>query len=94
MYWITFESPNIREIEKRSYMKVQDLFAKVGGIINAIFIIINILFYDYLRFIFKKDIANYLISSKNSDYNNYSNSIINQYSNIFNHPIILIIKRL
>lgn len=86
MYWMTVESPNIREIGKRSYMKIQDLFAKVGGVINAIIIIINLLFYDYLRFIFKKDLVSYLISNKNAKFNVNSNyfSILNN-SNINNY---------
>lgn len=77
MYWMTIESPNIREIGKRYYVKIQDLFATVGGIINAILIIINILFSDYLGFIFKKDLAHYLIVSKKNNINNNNNIISN-----------------
>lgn len=36
----------------RSYMKVQELFAKIGGIANAVLIIVKILSYHYLRFIY------------------------------------------
>lgn len=44
---------NIKSNTIRRYMKVQDLFAKIGGLINAIIIIGNILIYDYVKFQFK-----------------------------------------
>lgn len=34
----------------RSFIKIQEILAKVGGIANSLLIIINILFSDYLRF--------------------------------------------
>ena len=34
----------------RSYMKIQDLFAKLGGIANALMLLASILSYHYLRF--------------------------------------------
>ena len=33
-------------------MKIQDLAAKLGGMINAMFIIVNILSFNYLRFLY------------------------------------------
>lgn len=48
----TFHSPRLVDKINRSYMKVQDLAAKIGGIINAMFIIVNILSFNYLRFLY------------------------------------------
>lgn len=45
-----FESPTLRFKTNRSYIKVQDLFARVGGIANALFIFISVATSDYLRF--------------------------------------------
>lgn len=45
-----FESPTLRLKTNRSYIKVQDLFARVGGIANALFIFISVATSDYLRF--------------------------------------------
>ena len=49
-YTVIMSSPRLREKYVRSYMKVQELFAKVGGIANACFIIINVLTVHYIRF--------------------------------------------
>lgn len=53
----SFMLNNSKQITKsgRSYLKVQELFAKIGGIANALFILFNIIFYHFMRF-------NYLIS--------------------------------
>ena len=48
----TLHSPRLGDRINRSYMKIQDLAAKLGGIINAMFIIINLLSYSYLRFLY------------------------------------------
>lgn len=48
--WITLESPKLREKTLRTYMKVQDLFAKIGGIVNAFMIIVQLIFTHYLRY--------------------------------------------
>lgn len=40
----------VRNKTVRNYMKVQDLFAKIGGFTNAIIIVINILTKNFLRF--------------------------------------------
>ena len=57
LYWITFECPQIRHYRYRNYMKIQDLLAKMGGMISGFMIIINVLFYHYFRF-------NYLVSTR------------------------------
>lgn len=52
LIWLALESPKVSTIISRQYMKLQDLLAKVGGVINAIIIIMRILFYHYLRFLY------------------------------------------
>ncbi len=49
------ESPNLVDKITRSYIKIQDLFAKIGGMINALIIITKLLTFHYIRF-------NYLIN--------------------------------
>lgn len=43
-------SPAEVTIIQRNYVKVQEIFAKVGGVLNALFIIAKLLFSDFLRF--------------------------------------------
>ena len=58
----TFTSSRLVDKINRSYMKVQDLAAKLGGMINAMFILVNLISYSYLRFLY---IANlYLLTKK------------------------------
>ena len=49
---INFDSPNLVDDISRSYMKIQDLLAKVGGMINALIIIMKIMTYNYIRFLY------------------------------------------
>ena len=52
----TFDSPNLVDYYNRSYVKIQDLIAKIGGLINASFIIMYLITFDYLRFTYLVDI--------------------------------------
>lgn len=49
-YWITLESPVLRLKVVRNYLKVQELFAKIGGLFNACIIFVHIIISDYLNF--------------------------------------------
>lgn len=53
LVWFSLESPKIKTKYYRSYMKIQDLFAKVGGLINACLIVTQIFFYHYLNFLYE-----------------------------------------
>lgn len=48
--WVTIESPNLRLRVVRHYLKIQELFAKIGGLFNALVIISKIVLSDYLNF--------------------------------------------
>jgi hypothetical protein len=61
-----FDSPKLRVKSTRSYMKVQELFAKVGGIANAFIIIITFLTQDYLRFKYLVFISSSTIDNNSS----------------------------
>lgn len=50
VYQVTFRSPRLRVKDKRVYIKVQELFARIGGIANAFIIIMSVTSYHYLRF--------------------------------------------
>jgi hypothetical protein len=91
---LILEVMKTREKTVRYYMKVQELFAKIGGLINAMLIIVNILIYDYIKFKYRQFYSQILIkniddimksNSKNFDTNinnvnniNYVNSIKQQ----------------
>lgn len=47
---LQIESLKTQKTSVRSYLKIQELFARIGGIANALLIIANILCYNYLRF--------------------------------------------
>lgn len=50
LYWMTFESPSIRKKITRSYMKLQDLLAKIGGIVKGSVVIVEMLLIFYSKF--------------------------------------------
>lgn len=52
VYLLTLESPRFRAVIKRHYLKVQDIFAKIGGVMNVLLILSKILFSHYLRFLY------------------------------------------
>lgn len=52
LYWLALESPKLRNLTARNYMKVQDLLAKIGGLANAIIVICRIIPYHYLRYMY------------------------------------------
>lgn len=70
VYALVFESPRLRIKIQRTYMKVQELFARVGGIANAFVIIITIASNDYIRYLY------YFFIKKHSFESNSSNDMI------------------
>lgn len=70
-YWITVASPQVRNITFRSYLKVQELAAKIGGIINAITICAYVLFSNYLRFIYILNVSKHIIEGE-INYNQFN----------------------
>lgn len=75
VYWITLESSYLRTKNVRNYMKVQDLFAKIGGIVNAFIIIIQIFFSHYFRYNMIMSIRKFLNPSKNDIVQSSFNSV-------------------
>lgn len=61
-YWVTLSSPNKRIKNMRSYMKIQDLLAKIGGFFNALFIIIYVLSNHYISYCFYNSIFNHFMN--------------------------------
>ena len=47
---LKFDSPKMRNKVIRNYLKIQELFAKIGGLFSAFTIIIKVLIYDYVKF--------------------------------------------
>lgn len=86
---INIITSNQIKMNYRSYMKVQELFAKIGGIFNAFFILIKLILYDYIRFKFKVNYSEYTIDAteleKNKDLypeiDNYKRSFLNMIKN-------------
>jgi hypothetical protein len=82
IYQAYFTSSRIRIKDKRVYLKIQELFARIGGIVNGFLILMTILSHNYLRFKYLifvwKNIFNiidedYVISMKKQ--NNFLNTI-------------------
>lgn len=67
---LVLESSPIRKKTQRNYMKVQDLFAKIGGLFNACVMIANLILYDYIRFKFRVNYFSFISSLDNSSSNN------------------------
>lgn len=50
IYLIYIQSPKMRNIVNRSFIKVQEIFAKIGGLFNGMNLCLQILMYHYVRF--------------------------------------------
>lgn len=81
---IIIQSNNIRKKTSRSYLKVQELAAKVGGIVNVLYILIYIISYHYIRFkyiIWVRENSIELINDFSGINNNVRVLNINDFSN-------------
>lgn len=76
---ILFDSPNLVDNISRSYMKIQDLFAKIGGVINALFLFMKLISFHYMRFLY---LINLVKLSKDEKSNKLRQININHDSNI------------
>ena len=47
---ISLESPKIKEVTKRSYLKIQELVAKIGGLIKGFHVLLIFFSYFYFKF--------------------------------------------
>lgn len=63
-YIITLQSPLITSKYSRSYLKIQDVFAKVGGFINGLVIVIKILTIDFFEYSYLTTINDLIITEK------------------------------
>lgn len=88
LIWLVLESPKVSTIISRQYMKLQDLLAKVGGVINAIIIIMRILFYHYLRFLYVYEVKENAIECINQK--NLEKQIINGLEQSTGDQILLL----
>lgn len=68
IYQVVFSSPRIRIKEQRVYIKVQELFARIGGIANAFIIIVTAISYHYLRFKYLIDVWRNSFNMIDDDY--------------------------
>lgn len=62
-----FEMSKRREMTSRTYLKIQDLFAKLGGLFNALNIIFQLFLYDYIRFKFLVNYSKDLVSTNSGE---------------------------
>lgn len=74
--WITLEVTSFSNNTHRSYYKVPEFFARIGGLVNAFMIMIKILFSHYLRFNYIMSLKKYLNVSKDDEITNFSDSKI------------------
>lgn len=71
LYWATFESPYLRLVTTRSFLKFQDFLSNVGGFTSIIMALIKMLAHNHLRFnylLFLRDLA-VGTPAKNLDFN-------------------------
>lgn len=73
LLWVTLSSPNIRSKIERSYMKIQDTLAKIGGFFNALYIIIFIISKDYVDFSFYKYIYSQFSHLRKAEFDSRKN---------------------
>lgn len=83
--WNTIDSSYLRKNTIREYLKVQDLFAKIGGIVNAFMIIIQILFSHYLRYNFNMNLRQHLNPSTKNFSEKRSTNLLNIHRNIIDY---------
>ncbi len=57
VYMVTLESPLQYIKYTRRYMTIQELIAKIGGIINGLYILVIIIFRHYIKFIYVQMLA-------------------------------------
>ena len=78
LLWLTLESPINRQVIYRSYMKLQDLLAKIGGFFNAIYLTLYFLSTSYIKYKYKMNIIQKIIQN-NQDI--FANNICNTLKN-------------
>ena len=61
LLWLIFASPKLGIQYDRNYLKVQDLFAKLGGILNVLIVMGKILLYNYTNFKYIVNLNNYFL---------------------------------
>lgn len=67
----------------RSYMKIQELLAKIGGLFNGFFLVLNILLSDFVKFKFRIDYSDYTIDAVDLEKNKTLFPEINNYKKSF-----------
>ena len=91
LLWFILSSPKLGLQYDRNYLKVQDLFAKLGGILNALVVMGRIILYNYSNFKYIVTLNNYFIEKEmhafNSQLNIKSVRFINNVSKQLN-PIV------
>lgn len=83
---VTFNSPSIVRKTIRSYMKIQELFAKIGGFFNALMIMINVILIHYINFKYYLNLI-YDLDTFNEKSLISNSKILNKSNNIFANPI-------
>lgn len=76
LYWVSISTPQIKNTTYRSYIKLPELAAKIGGIINIMLIISNCLFSNYFNYLFLLSLQKYLVNfdiSQDSTRNLFTN---------------------
>lgn len=68
MFNVSIDSPNIRQMTKRNYMKVQDLIAKVGGLVKGLFICVQIFLFHFSRVEYIHYVASICTQSNQIEY--------------------------
>lgn len=69
-FWLAMDSPNFRPKIIRSYTKIQDVIAKIGGFFNGLYICTLIITKNFINFSFYSYIYTYFTDIYNPNNNN------------------------
>mmetsp|Transcript_16643 Transcript_16643/g.17332 ORF Transcript_16643/g.17332 Transcript_16643/m.17332 type:complete len:889 (+) Transcript_16643:1-2667(+) len=82
---LSLESPRFRNSIERHYIKLQDLFAKIGGVANALILSTKVISYHYLRFLyifFLKKVTKQSVTDATSSLNNFKRTVLYESTNL------------
>lgn len=80
LFWLALESPRIKNLISRRYMKAQELLATLGGLANALTIMGYVFSYHYLRFLYLENIREsilFVLNEKLEKQNSFAKMVEN-----------------
>ena len=79
---LSLESPKIKEVTKRTYLKIQELVAKIGGLVKGFHILLIVISSFYFRFEYIVHIAELSIKKEKSNEYEFYSFEVSKFNNI------------